>query len=117
MTALGIGPSRSSASCFIRSQHEGAEHLGRHVEDRGFAPAGRSAHVALEAFGKNIGIDDRALAGLAANDHVIVVEENGAGRQQIAHAIGHRDRTARRIDVGQHGESGAQVDAPAAVGG
>ena len=96
---------------FHPCQHEGAEHLGRHIQAANLPPIGRNAHVPLETFGKRVGIDHRAFPGLAADDHVVVVEEHGAGGQQIALPIGHRDRTASRIDVGQHGEGGAQVDA------
>ena len=68
------------------------------------------AHVALDPFGHQIGLDHRGRARLLADDHLLVAEQHDARRQQIALDVADHRRMARFIDPGHRRKGGSQVD-------
>ena len=110
MTAWEIGPSRRSASCFSRSSTNALRISGGTSTPRILRRAVLAAHVALEAFDVGLGGEDAVLDGFLAHHHAVVVEKQGAGRQQVARAVEHRGRPAGCVEIRDDGIGRAQVD-------
>ena len=70
-----------------------------------------AAHFAFHELGHVFGCGNGRLDGFFADDDIISVEENGAGRNQIALGIGNRPGSSAGIEVGDDGESGSQINA------
>ncbi len=69
------------------------------------------AHVAFDAHGHAPRLQGGGLHGLLADHRALGVEQDHAGREDVAGGVGEAGRPAVRVEVGDHGIGGAQVDA------
>ena len=91
-------------------QHERTEHFGRSFESVDFAARNDVAHVPFETLDIAVGGQRPTLHRFFADRNAIVVEEQGAGRKQVARAVGNGGWPPRVVHVGHQRVGRAQID-------
>ena len=111
MTALLIGPMRTFGVLHELAQDDGRQRFGAEFATGNRPAVERMAHAPLDERGDLFGLLQGDVEGRLADDGAAAVDEDGAGREHFAVAIGQRDRLAAIVQRGDGGKRGAQVDA------
>ena len=94
------------------AEDDGGERFGPELAAGDGPAVGGLAHAPLDERGDPVGLLQGDVEGRLADDGAAVVEQqDGAGREHVAVAVGQRDRLAAVVQGGDGGEGGAQVDA------